>query len=213
MAGLSHPHICTRLRCREPGRHRLPGDGVSRRGDPGPAARRRERCRWTRRSRSLLPLSQMPWTRRTGKGFSAETTQSAPLTERGSILGTLHYMAPEQLEGKEADARVDLFSFGAVVYEMVTGTRAFAGDSTASVIAAILNARPPAMVDLRPIAPVELEDAVGVCLARDPDDRWQTARDLLRDLRRIARDTASQGPQIVAVLNWFSELKARVPTR
>ena len=96
---------------------------------------------------------------------------------------------------------------------MVTGTRAFAGDSTASVIAAILNASPPAMVDLRPIAPVELEDAVGVCLARDPDDRWQTARDLLRDLRRIARDTASQGPQIVAVLNWFSELKARVPTR
>ena len=131
------------------------------------------------------------------EGFSTETTQSAPLTERGSILGTLQYMAPEQLEGKEADARADLFSFGAVVYEMVTGTRAFAGDSTASVIAAILGANPPAMVDLRPIAPVELEYAVGVCLARDPDDRWQTARDLLRELRRIAgspSDTASPTP-------------------
>ena len=77
-------------------------------------------------------------------GFSAETTQGEPLTARGSILGTLHYMAPEQLEEKEADTRADLFSFGAVVYEMVTGTRAFTGDSTASVIAAILNAAPPA---------------------------------------------------------------------
>jgi eukaryotic-like serine/threonine-protein kinase len=105
-----------------------------------------------------------------------ETVTNA-LTSKGTILGTLHYMSPEQLEGKEADERSDIYSFGCVLYELITGQRAFEGKSAASLIAAILE-RTPA-----PLEPAGLNRVVETCLAKDPDDRFQTARDLKRALR------------------------------
>ncbi len=112
------------------------------------------------------------------EGFSTATTQSEPMTARGTLLGTLRYMAPEQLEGKEADARTDIFAFGATVYEMVTGQRAFAGESQASLIAAILERQPVPMSTLQPTTPPEIERLVKKCLVKDPDDRWHSSHDL-----------------------------------
>ena len=118
-------------------------------------------------------------------GLTEAPTVSSPLTGTGSILGTFQYMAPEQLEGREADARTDIFAFGAVVYEMVTGKRAFEGKSQASLISAIMSSEPPPMGQLQPVTPPALDRLVGVCLAKFPDDRWQTARDLHRELRWV----------------------------
>src|SRR5712692_298222 len=106
-----------------------------------------------------------------------------PITQQGSILGTFQYMAPEQLEGQEADARTDIFAFGAVVYEMLTGMKAFEGKSHASLISAILSADPPLMTQLQPLTPPTLERAVKTCLAKDPDERWQNAHDLMAELK------------------------------
>jgi Tol biopolymer transport system component len=100
----------------------------------------------------------------------------------GTILGTVQYMAPEQIEGKWADARTDVFAFGAMLYEMIAGRKAFEGGSEASVMAAILEHDPPPLSTLQPLAPPVLDRIVNTCLAKDPDDRWQTARDLLRQL-------------------------------
>src|SRR5215510_7686321 len=119
-------------------------------------------------------------------GMSVAGTMTSPLTAQGTILGTLHYMAPEQVEGKDADARSDIFSLGAIVYEMVTGKRAFEGKSAASVMASILEPDPPAMSSLQPLTPRSVDRIVATCFAKDPDDRWQTARDLLRQLKWIA---------------------------
>ena len=121
-------------------------------------------------------------------------TESRRLTEQGMILGTLQYMAPEQLEGKEADARTDLFALGAVLFEMVSGRPAFSGQSKASLIAAILAAEPPALTELKSMTPPALDRAVKRCLAKDPEERWQTARDLAAELKWIAgaSQTASQ---------------------
>jgi serine/threonine protein kinase len=113
-------------------------------------------------------------------------TMTRPLTAEGSIVGTFQYMAPEQLEGKEADARSDIFSFGAVLYEMATGRRAFEGKSQASLIAAILEHEPAPISSLQPMAPASFERIVRQCLAKEPDDRWQTAGDLKRELNWIA---------------------------
>ena len=99
------------------------------------------------------------------------------VTMPGAVMGTVPYMAPEQLEGKEVDPRSDIFSFGAVLYEMVTGKRAFRGDSSASVISAILSSQPPALSSLQPATPPALDRLVQRCLAKDPDGRWQTATD------------------------------------
>ena len=114
----------------------------------------------------------------------AETAR--PLTARGTILGTLNYMAPEQLEGAEADARADLFALGAVLYEMITGKRAFDGKSQPIVMASILEHQPPPIRSLQPITPPQLEHLVSRCLAKDPDERWQSAGDVMRELRWIA---------------------------
>src|SRR5262247_1897829 len=104
-------------------------------------------------------------------GMSVAGTMTSPLTAQGTILGTLHYMAPEQVEGSEADARSDIFSFGAIVYEMVTGKRAFEGKSAASVVAAILERDPPAMSSLQPLTPPLLDHIGKRCLVKDPDER------------------------------------------
>jgi Tol biopolymer transport system component len=94
-------------------------------------------------------------------------------------------MAPEQVEGKEADARTDIHAFGAVLYEMLTGKRAFEGKSAASVMAAVLDLQPPAMSSLRPLTPPALDHVVSRCLEKDPDERWQTASDVMRELKWI----------------------------
>jgi serine/threonine-protein kinase len=118
--------------------------------------------------------------------LSELATVNNPLTAQGTIVGTLQYMAPEQLEGKEVDARTDIFSFGAVVYEMATGKKCFEGKSQASLMVAILEREPPAMSSLQPMTPPALGRVVETCLAKEPDERWQTASDLTRELKWIA---------------------------
>ena len=118
------------------------------------------------------------------------STDRSPLTEKGTILGTFQYMAPEQLEGKEADARSDLFALGAVLYEMATGQKAFTGKTQASLIGAILHTEPPPVSSVQPLAPAALDRVVKTCLAKDPEDRWQTAHDVKLQLRGIAETSA-----------------------
>ncbi len=116
-----------------------------------------------------------------------DATLTRALTQEGSIVGTLQYMAPEQLQGKPVDVRADIFSFGCVLYEMLTGKRAFGGSSTASVIAAILERPAPSVGE---VAPASLDWVLGRCLAKEPDERWQTARDLRAELERCALSAA-----------------------
>ncbi len=122
------------------------------------------------------------------------TTLGADLTKDGTILGTLQYMSPEQLEGKDADGRTDIFAFGAVLYEMVTGRKAFEGRSQASLIAAILDSDPPPVSQLQPVSPPPLDRVVKRCLAKDPDRRWQTAQDLEIELQWVAEAPATPAP-------------------
>jgi serine/threonine protein kinase/Tol biopolymer transport system component len=132
----------------------------------------------------VSPLSQMP-----------TQDASAPLTAEGTILGTLQYMAPEQLEGKEADSRTDIFAFGAVVYEMVTGKKAFEGASQASLIAAIMHTSPQSLKKLQKMTPPHLDHIVSTCLAKDADMRWQTAADLMRELTWTVSTPGSESPE------------------
>ena len=129
-----------------------------------------------------LPVSQLP-------------TLSPNPTVEGPILGTLQYMAPEQLDGKmdEIDGRTDIFAFGAVVYEMVSGRKAFEGKSSVSLMGAILKDNPPSISSLQPMTPVALDRVVKVCLAKEPDERWQTASDLCRELKWIAEGGSQAG--------------------
>ncbi len=120
-------------------------------------------------------------------------TISRSLTAEGTIVGTFQYMAPEQLEGREADARSDIWALGCVLYEMATGARAFEGKSQASLIAAIMEHEPRAMLELQPLAPPALERLVKQCLAKDPDDRWQSAGDIARELQWIAGAASQPG--------------------
>ncbi len=121
-----------------------------------------------------------------GSGGSLLPTATRNLTTAGTLLGTFQYMAPEQLEGREADARTDIFTFGALVYEMATGRRAFEGKSQASLIAAILKEQPRPIAELQPLSPAGLDRVVRACLEKDPDDRVQTAHDLRRQLGWVA---------------------------
>ena len=109
----------------------------------------------------------------------------SPLTSAGQVLGTIPYMSPEQIEGKKADARSDLFALGAVLYEMATGKRAFQGKSQISVASAILEKDPEPISSLQPLAPLAFEHVVRTCLEKDPDDRWQSARDIKSVLELI----------------------------
>jgi eukaryotic-like serine/threonine-protein kinase len=117
--------------------------------------------------------------------LSLAPTQSTPLTSQGTLLGTLQYMAPEQLEGQDADVRSDIFAFGTTLYEMVTGRKAFESTSQASLIGAILHKDPPPVSQLQALTPPALDWLIRGCLAKDPDERWQSAHDLKLQIQRI----------------------------
>jgi Tol biopolymer transport system component len=123
-------------------------------------------------------------------GVSELATKEPHITGEGSILGTVPYMAPEQLEGKDADSRTDIFAFGVTLYEMITGKKAFTGKSQASLIAAILEKDPQPMSELQPMTPPALERIVKTCLAKDPEDRWQNAHDLMNELKWIGEGSS-----------------------
>jgi len=122
------------------------------------------------------------------------TADQAKLTVEGTIVGTFQYMAPEQLEGKEADTRTDIFALGEMIYEMATGKPAFSGQSRASLIAAILTSEPTPITQLQSVAPVALERVIKKCLAKDPDERWQSASDLTSELQWIASGPSAALP-------------------
>jgi len=122
-------------------------------------------------------------------------TSESPLTTAGMLIGTIQYMSPEQLEGSDADARSDIFALGAVLYEMVTGKRAFEGKTPASTIAAILAADPPPIAKAQPLSPPALEATVRSCLEKDPDERLQTAHDVKLQLKWIKEGSSQGQPQ------------------
>jgi Tol biopolymer transport system component len=123
--------------------------------------------------------------------LTSPATATSPLTTEGSIVGTFQYMAPEQLEGVEADARSDIFAFGAVLYEMASGRRAFEGKTQASLIASILEREPPPLDTVQSTSPPALDRLIRTCLAKDPEERRQSMRDVLLDLQWI-REGGSQ---------------------
>ncbi|HEX5473373.1 MAG TPA: protein kinase [Vicinamibacterales bacterium] len=139
-------------------------------------------------------------------GDSLPPTREERLTIEGSILGTIPYMAPEQLEGREADERSDIFAFGATLYEMVTGGSAFTGSTRAALISAIMTTDPAPVSSLRPEAPKPLERVIQNCLVKDPDARWQSARDLALELQAI-----SEGLTIAAPRHTGARWKRLVP--
>src|SRR6516164_8597060 len=120
-------------------------------------------------------------------------TPPSPMTEEGTIVGTFQYMSPEQIEGKEVDGRSDIFSLGAVLYEMVTGQRAFQGKSQLSVASAILEKEPGPIGELKPLTPPPLEHAIRHCLEKDAEERWQTVRDLAQELKWINENGSQAG--------------------
>src|SRR5262245_6351164 len=123
-------------------------------------------------------------------GMTALPTR-ADLTQEGTILGTLQYMAPEQLEEKDADARTDIFALGATLYEMASGRKAFTGSTKASLISAILRDDPLPISQVQPLSPPGLDRVVRTCLAKDPEDRWQSAADIKRELQWIAESSTA----------------------
>jgi eukaryotic-like serine/threonine-protein kinase len=123
--------------------------------------------------------------------LTAMTPMQSPVTQEGTIVGTFQYMSPEQIEGKEVDGRSDIFSLGAVLYEMLTGKRAFEGKSQLSVASAILEKEPEPISAVKPMTPPALDHAVKKCLTKLPDERWQSASDLASELKWIG-ETGSQ---------------------
>jgi eukaryotic-like serine/threonine-protein kinase len=137
-------------------------------------------------------LAKLRGTQAAVANLSALPTEGSSLTAQGTILGTLQYMAPEQVEGKDVDARTDIFAFGVLVYEMATGRKAFEGKTSASVMAKILEVDPPSMASLQPMTPPALDRVVKRCLAKEPEERCQSAKDLTDELKWITEG----GPQI-----------------
>jgi eukaryotic-like serine/threonine-protein kinase len=142
-------------------------------------------------AKAMAPPSQQ-------SSLTALPTQHA-LTQEGTILGTFQYMAPEQLEGKEADSRTDIFAFGCVLYEMATGKKAFSGTTQASLISSILRDDPPPISQVQPMSPPALDRVVQKSLAKDPEDRWQSAGDLGSELKWIAEGGSQTGAAAVVV--------------
>jgi Tol biopolymer transport system component/predicted Ser/Thr protein kinase len=141
-------------------------------------------------------LAKMAAAEQPASDLSSLPTQMAPsqpLTQRGTVMGTFQYMAPEQLEGKEADSRTDIFSFGCVLYEMATGKKAFQGTSQASLVTAIMSKEPEPISAVAPMAPPAFDRLVKGCLAKDPEDRWQSSRDVRNELVWIAQAGSQSG--------------------
>jgi serine/threonine protein kinase len=136
---------------------------------------------------------------------TGEQTATMAMTAEGTIAGTLQYMSPEQLQGKEVDARSDLFAFGAVLYEMLTGLRAFTGDNAASVISAVMTSEPRPVCELKPAVPAGVERVIALCLKKDPDERWQSARDIRHalDLVERAGPLVAASPGAARKLRWW----------
>jgi serine/threonine protein kinase/Tol biopolymer transport system component len=126
--------------------------------------------------------------------LTAGVTQTTPMTQEGAIVGTFQYMSPEQIEGKDLDGRSDIFSLGAVLYEMLTGQRAFQGKSQLSVASAILEKDPPPISTVKPLTLPSLDHAIRRCLAKDPEERWQTARDLALEIKWLAESSSHTSP-------------------
>jgi len=137
--------------------------------------------------------------------LTATAAKQSPATEQGTIVGTFQYMSPEQIEGKELDGRSDIFSLGAVLYETLTGQRAFPGKSQLSVVSAILEKEPAPISTIKPMTPPALDRTIRVCLAKDPEGRWQTARDLQLELNWLAEP----GSQAAVPAPLCSQRKAR----
>jgi pimeloyl-ACP methyl ester carboxylesterase len=152
-------------------------------------------------------------------GVSQSPTIATPLTTEGAIVGTSHYMAPEQLEGREADARSDVWALGCVLYEMVTGRRTYDGATSASLISAIMKDEPRPMADLAPLAPPSLDRVIRACLAKDPELRWQNAYDLAIALRwpqqQGAASARTSGPlverEFILTAAHVRQLSERIP--
>lgn len=145
-----------------------------------------------------------------GATLTNAAAQANPVTREGAVVGTVPYMSPEQVEGKEVDARSDIFSLGAVMYEMVTGGRAFQGQSDFSVASAILVKDPEPISTLQPLTPPALERTIRLCLAKDPDARWQSAGDLCKELRWIADGGSQTGTGIPIVAAARRAIRPRV---
>ncbi len=133
------------------------------------------------------------------KSAAPGETETTPLTSEGTVLGTLQYMSPEQIEGEEADARSDIFAFGLVLYELITGKRAFEGKTKTSLVASILKDQPRPLSEQQPLSPPALERVLATCLEKDPDKRWQTARDVKHALELIS--TVTPAPLAPAPVN------------
>ncbi len=144
-------------------------------------------------------------------GLGDAPTARLPITAEGTIVGTLQYMAPEQVEGLPADARTDIFALGALLYEMLTGQRAFQGTSKTSLIAAIVSAEPPAASELVPMTPPALEHVIRKCLAKDPEARWQSAADIGGQLQWISETTTSRSGDLAAARRSEPKLRRALP--
>ena len=129
-----------------------------------------------------------------GGEYSTERVSADPLTNEGVLIGTVPYMSPEQLRGEPTEASSDIFAFGTVLYETITGVRAFAANSPAELAAAILEHDPPPVTTRQPLAPPALDRVIATCLAKHPDDRWQRARDVLRELQWMRDDGGRRSP-------------------
>jgi eukaryotic-like serine/threonine-protein kinase len=144
------------------------------------------------------------------ESLTAAPTEAKDLTREGTILGTVAYMAPEQIEGKPTDARTDIFALGIVLYEMATGKKAFSGTNQASLLANVLTAEPPPISAAQPASPPALDRLVRLCLAKDPAERWQSAHDIGLELGAIAEGAAPQtgmrpasGPGLTHWIPWL----------
>src|SRR5277367_4332114 len=131
--------------------------------------------------------------------LTATAAKQSPATQEGTIVGTFQYMSPEQVEGKELDGRSDIFSLGAMLYEMLTGQRAFDGKSQLSVASAILEKEPAPLTIIKPMTPPALEHAIKKCLAKPPEDRWQSASDLSSELKWVSESGSQDAARALSL--------------